>query len=96
MTHSPPIPAGNTSPYPLQEPPHVHAEPPRPTAQENRGSAQVDKTGLIGLGVVITLGLGATVMALWFAQRKTPTPPRKSAPKAKGKRSNPRKRAAAS
>lgn len=27
MSHEPPVPPGNQSPYPIQEPPHVHAEP---------------------------------------------------------------------
>lgn len=36
MTHTPPVPPGNTSPFPLQEPPHVdapeQAAPPAPEA----------------------------------------------------------------
>jgi hypothetical protein len=27
MSHEPPVPPGNQSPYPIQEPPHTHAEP---------------------------------------------------------------------
>lgn len=28
MSHEPPVPPGNTSPYPVQEPPHAHAAEP--------------------------------------------------------------------
>lgn len=56
MSHSPPIPEGNQSPYPIQEPPHVH-QPKRetPVAAPSRSSAP--------LGVVLAIGAGTIIAA---------------------------------
>ena len=71
MTHSPPVPAGNVSPYPLQEAPHVHAAPPPVAADADDDDARDDHTNtLLGVGAAVVLGVGATVAALWFAARK--------------------------
>ena len=71
MTHSPPVPAGNVSPYPLQEAPHVHAAPPPAVMDDQEDDARQDHMNtLLGVGAAVVLGVGATVAALWFAARK--------------------------
>jgi uncharacterized protein (DUF952 family) len=96
MTHTPPVPAGNQSPYPLQTPPHVHtpdapapgdpriaktpAPAPAPTAQHY---------GAIALAA--GLGLAALAGGLFVALRERPKPK----PKAKPKKRKPRKTAQA-
>lgn len=54
MTHSPPIPAGNQSPYPIQEPPHVdRATREKPAATPSRPP--------ISLGTALAIGTGAVI-----------------------------------
>ena len=82
MTHSPPVPAGNVSPYPLQEAPHAHVAPPPVATDDDEDEAREDHANtLLGVGAAVVLGVGATVAALWFAARK-PAP----APVKRGKR----------
>jgi hypothetical protein len=67
MSHSPPVPPGNQSPYPLQEPPHEHhASPPDVAAKR---PAQQDEPLVSGaaLGVGLAIGLGsAALFAAWL------------------------------
>ena len=63
MTHSPPLPAGNQSPYPIKELPlseRVSSEEKTTIAEEDRG------TGFwIGLSAVVGIGaLGLTIYSL--------------------------------
>jgi uncharacterized protein HemX len=67
MSHQPPVPEANSSPYPIQEPPHVHApEIPvekRATATTNSSSA----SNLPIIGAVLAFaaaGLGAALYLL--------------------------------
>lgn len=92
MTHTPPIPAGNTSPYPLHEPPHVRPTLPPVAARDaadadaGNGAGGETKT-LLGIGAALVLGVGATVAALWFAGRGNKAPVAK-----RGRRKAPAKR----
>ncbi|MDF2605407.1 hypothetical protein [Sphingomonas sp.] len=37
MTHTPPVPPGNQSPFPIQEPPHTPTTPEAPSAKQESG-----------------------------------------------------------
>lgn len=94
MSHQPPVPEANQSPYPLQEPPHLHAQ----TASEADDEGAADRSPanghladlledlpelsgrtIVAVGGAIALGVAATVGALLFARRS----PRKAKAKAK-------------
>jgi hypothetical protein len=85
MTHSPPVPPGNQSPYPLQEPPHEHHAAPmadRSVARAPANDQSVVSGRTLGIGVAIGLG-SAALLAAWFygrADRDEPAP-RKAAPR---------------
>ncbi|WP_375288580.1 hypothetical protein [Sphingomonas sp.] len=62
MTHAPPVPASNRSPYPLQEPPHPPAAPRAPAAPQARsGRSPAPWLALLGAGVIAIVG-GALLM----------------------------------
>ncbi|QNQ08466.1 hypothetical protein [Sphingomonas alpina] len=75
MTHSPPIPAGNQSPYPLQEPPHDHPSPP-PEAVAYDDDDESREEGLVpgisnktlGIGAAVGIGSAAIVAGLLYAR----------------------------
>ena len=90
MSHSPPVPPGNQSPYPLQEAPHEHhaASPPdvaakRPTQQDEplvSGAA---------LGVGLAIGLGsAALFAAWLFSGSDKPKAKPAARKPRAKASN--------
>jgi hypothetical protein len=71
MSHSPPIPQGNQSPYPLQEPPHAHHETKAPRRDAAKASPRASHDGesvvdqlralpLVAVGAAI--GLGAALI----------------------------------
>lgn len=83
MTHQPPVPAGNTPPYPLQPAPipeevkQRHAEEEaakeaaraKAEAQEKRASATI-----LGVGAALAVGAAAAVTGLLYAGRRTAKP----------------------
>lgn len=79
MTHSPPVPPANQSPYPREEPPHDHHEAPKPKLKapsKHRPQAD-DRVRTI---VVAALGAGAVaalVAGIVVATRQPPAPRRK-------------------
>ena len=81
MTHTPPVPPANTSPYPVQEPPHAPspATPPQKKAAEEW--AEPKKRGWsLGRIVGATAGVGAIaigVAAVLFPREGTPEPKKK-------------------
>jgi hypothetical protein len=92
MTHTPPIPAGNQSPYPLQEPPHkpaasappsddarVAKTPEKPAASERFSTPQVPTL----VGIAAGIGLAAIAGGLFYAFRD-------QAPKKRKKRKAPK------
>ncbi len=63
MSHSPPIPQGNQSPYPIQEPPHVPAAKLPPVARSEaspsiaaRAVNGATSLPLIAIGAIVGLG----------------------------------------
>ena len=60
MTHSPPLPAGNQSPYPIQEPPLSERIP--IDRSPNWGKPNVPSSAWISVGVI--LGIGAIALAI--------------------------------
>lgn len=90
MTHTPPVPEANQSPYPIEEAPHQHADLPPvqatseadPESLKQRAEALVEKVGdfgaenrtIAGIGAAIALGAIATVTAILFT-RRTPAKP---------------------
>ncbi len=60
MTHSPHIPSGNTSPYPLQEPPHPQRDAALaalPVVANDRTPAPRNTGMLLGIGAAAGAGL---------------------------------------
>lgn len=83
MTHSPPVPPANQSPYPLEEAPHEHhdAPKPKPKAPPKHRPEADDRVRTI---VATALGVGAVaalVAGIVVASRQPPAPPRKPKPK---------------
>jgi hypothetical protein len=69
MPHSPPVPPGNQSPYPIAETPHDDADTPETTSVENAGNASEhepeDRSSRGGLAAILGIGaLGALVAGL--------------------------------
>ena len=60
MTHSPPLPAGNQSPYPIQEPPLSERIPIERSS--NLGKSNIRSIPWTSVGVV--LGIGAIALAI--------------------------------
>jgi hypothetical protein len=79
MSHSPPVPPGNQSPYPRVEPPHEHRDAPVTTATAS--SPPVDRASSerrIRTGIAAALGIGAVaalVAGIVAARRQPPAPP---------------------
>lgn len=74
MSHEPPVPAANRSPYPIVEPPHDHqATTPAEDKAKAPAPAEIGSGTIIRLGAAVALGVGATVAALLFA-RRSPAP----------------------
>ena len=70
MTHTPPIPAGNTSPYPLRELPHTRAEHTSSAIKEHKGEETERKPlTMLLMGGVMIVGIAATMTGLLFARR---------------------------
>ncbi len=97
MSHTPPVPADNQSPYPLQTPPKPHddhAPPPGdPRVATTPPPARSNTIGIIAVGAGLGLGLAAIAGGLFMTFRDTPKRKRpkgkaaarkpKSAPKSK-------------
>ncbi len=87
MSHSPPVPPANQSPYPRVEPPHEHHDSPVvPSPTVDRASSE----HRMRTGIATALGIGAIaalVAGIVAASRQSPTPPvRKRKPKGSGKK----------
>lgn len=82
MSHQPPVPAGNQSPYPLHEAPHAHpAEPPagaavaRTPEQSRESHGPAFSAGL--LGALAAAGIAALAAAGAWAYASQPKAKRK-------------------
>ena len=89
MTHTPPVPPGNTSPFPLQEPPHAPAPPTATTADDDGWATPEPKHGWsLGKIVGAAAGVGAIaigVAAVLFPREAPASPKTKPKPKKKAK-----------
>jgi hypothetical protein len=56
MTHTPPVPAGNQSPYPLHEAPHKHASPTPPV--DDRHVARTPEARTLSAPTLVALAAG--------------------------------------
>lgn len=57
MTHTPPVPAANQSPYPLREPPHPPTPPLPPVAKRApQAGGQAPWLALAGAGLIAIVG----------------------------------------
>lgn len=69
MSHAPPVPSGNQSPYPREERPHVH----RGAASDDvvtipdGPDAAVGAAGLTGLAAAVVVGIAALAAGIWWA-----------------------------
>ncbi len=79
MSHSPPVPPGNQSPYPRVEPPHEHRDAPVKTAAAPSPPAdRASSERRIRTGIAAALGIGAVaalVAGIIAARRQPPAPP---------------------
>jgi hypothetical protein len=65
MTHEPPVPPDNQSPYPIAEPPHVHhAPPPAPESEEEPSGPprMLLVGGAVAAGIAAVGGLTAFLL----------------------------------
>jgi hypothetical protein len=83
MTHSPPVPPGNQSPYPLQEPPHPPSPPSPPTAKDEGWASPSPKRGW-SVGRIVGAAAGVGAIAIGIAAVLFP---REAPAKGKGKKS---------
>lgn len=84
MTHTPPVPPGNQSPYPIQPPPQPHSDP-DPAAIVATPARDEERIGR-GAAIAGAVGLGAALVAIGAAllRREAAANPRRG--KGKGKR----------
>ena len=68
MSHEPPVPPDNQSPYPIEEPPHEHPAPLPPVAKPESGPP---RTLLIG-GAIAAAGVAAIGGLAAFLLRRKP------------------------
>ncbi|WP_374944355.1 hypothetical protein [Sphingomonas sp.] len=85
MTHTPPIPAGNQSPYPLHEPPHAkHDAPPPGDPHVARKPEPATVSVPTVIGIAAGIGLAAIAGGLFYAFGTSAKPkPRKKRKAAK-------------
>ena len=64
MTHEPPVPPDNQSPYPIAEPPHEHHAPPAPEPEEEPSGPprMLLVGGAVAAGVAAIGGLTAFLL----------------------------------
>jgi len=95
MSHTPPVPDANQSPFPIEEAPHPEpALPPLAAANDSEPASlkdrarelidqvpnvDVDSRTLVGIGAAIALGAAATVAAVFFTRRSPSRAPKKRA-----------------
>jgi hypothetical protein len=77
MSHEPPVPPDNQSPYPIAEPPHEQPDPLPPVAEKEGPS----KALVIG-GAIAAVGTAALAGLAAFLLRRKPKDPRPTARKA--------------
>ncbi|MGY4397222.1 hypothetical protein ACVWZA_002416 [Sphingomonas sp. UYAg733] len=71
MTHTPPVPPQNQSPYPLHEPPHEHHAPlpEKSAANDDDGeAAPAISAKALGIGAAVGIGSAAIVAGLLYAR----------------------------
>ncbi|MDF0489642.1 DUF3606 domain-containing protein [Sphingomonas sp. H39-1-10] len=77
MSHQPPVPEANTSPYPLQPPPlaALKATTPRGASPADEGSAASGglSTTVLGIGAALGVGAVAAIGGVVFARRRAAT-----------------------
>jgi hypothetical protein len=82
MTHEPPVPPDNQSPYPIAEPPHEHhATPPAPEPEEE----QSGRARTLLVGGAVAAGVAAIGGLTAFLLRRGKSRP-KAAPKSRRRR----------
>ena len=81
MTHEPPVPPDNQSPYPIAEPPHEHHEPlpaPEPEEEQSGPARMLLLGGAVAAGVAAIGGLAAFLLRRGKSRFKAaPRPKRK-------------------
>lgn len=81
MTHTPPVPPGNQSPYPLQEPPHdASSAAPADVIPKSGDSQDLPAVSGTALGIGLAIGLGsAALLAAWFFSGEKKAKPQRRA-----------------
>lgn len=82
MTHEPPVPPDNQSPYPIAEPPHEHRAPP-PAPEPEEGQSGPPRVLLVGGAVAAGVAAIGGLAAFLLRRGKSRS---KAAPKPKRKR----------
>jgi len=90
MSHSPPVPAANTSPFPLHESPHDHAKSAPPKAAKTADTARhaLSSVGKSSWALSALAGVGAAALAAtaYFVFAGDTKASGKKHPKSKAKR----------
>ncbi|MDP1027841.1 hypothetical protein Q5H91_11495 [Sphingomonas sp. KR1UV-12] len=85
MSHSPPVPPGNQSPFPREEPPHppapAKAKPPRDEQRAPEGNRLI-----VPLVAAVGIGALATLAGAFFLRSKKADKPRRKRRSAKPSR----------
>jgi hypothetical protein len=68
MSHEPPVPQGNQSPFPLREPPHARPAQASPAERSDAGPADRRALGVVlGMGALVAAGAG---IAAYLSMRR--------------------------
>ncbi len=81
MTHAPPVPADNQSPYPIAEPPHARAPAAKPDDSGTSGGAPADRPHTLPpaigpIGILAAVLAAGSVAGLLYAFGRNGTPKR--------------------
>ena len=78
MSHTPPIPAANQSPYPLQEPPHAKTSATPPPSEKRVARTPEPQSLSTSTLIALAAGVGAAVAGgLFYAFSEDSKPKRK-------------------
>jgi len=71
MSHEPPVPPDNQSPYPIEEPPHEHRVPLPPVIESDSGPPRaLVISGVVAAGLAVVGGLAAFLFRRRPGRRK--------------------------
>ncbi|MFS0772882.1 hypothetical protein [Sphingomonas sp. 1P08PE] len=85
MTHSPPVPPGNQSPFPRAEPPHPHHDAPSAAVRPAHDDDDADEHSNNLLTIAIVAGVGAIAAIAGTFLLRGDRKPKRRKPAGRGK-----------